>query len=319
MHFYAQLWIFTLCLQAASALEVEDIQMPQTNFEVKEGDRLLIPCSFKTDEAVEFNNLRLEWGVITGPNNLYKPIYRVVGTVLEPITEPNPYEGRAQMFISLIPKGNCSLVLQSIVATDDGQYELKLYSDGEVTMNGQKISVVVTNGTGENSHWRKENAGKANAAVRKSALKHKAEDEDTQSCGDFSDFDKRLLTLTKGINSISTRTGVSTLGLEIIAGVVTGILLMGTLAGIVLCCNFYKGVKDMKKCKREQRRRRRRRRRSFHCPQTEEEQEVQNEEEVLQVETPDPTTSTSPLEQCGYQKVSDTNSSLYNFEMVNSD
>ncbi|GCC19882.1 hypothetical protein chiPu_0018597 [Chiloscyllium punctatum] len=296
------------------ALAIQDVQIPKTNFEVNEGDRLFIPCSFKTDEDIQLNNLRLEWGAITGSSGYYRPIYRVVGSVLEPITEPNPYEGRAQMFISLIPKGNCSLVLQPIIATDAGQYELRLYSEGEVTVNGQKVNVVVTNRKGANT-W-KTNSGKESAAFKKASMKHKAEGNDIESCDQFDNFDKRLLTLTKGIKSVSIRTGVSTLGLEIIAGVVTAILLMGTIAGVVLCCYFYKAMKEFKK-KSEQRRRRKHHRRPNHCHHSEEDQTVQGEEVMLQVDTPDLTTSTSPLEQGGYQIVSDTNSSLNSFEMMN--
>ncbi|XP_072096306.1 uncharacterized protein [Mobula birostris] len=309
MHLYPRLWILTFLLQAASALEIEDIQMPKTRFDANEGDRLLVPCSFKADETVQSSDLRLEWGVIMEPSGSYRPIYRVVGSMLEPITEPNPYEGRAQMFISLIPKGNCSLVLQPVLARDAGQYELRLYSQGEMTVNGQKVVVAVHSGKAPGP-LKEMKTG--TASVKDRTL----EGVNGDTCREFSNFDKHLMTLTKGINSVSTRTGVSTLGLEIVAGVVTGILLVGTVAGILFCCYLYKGLKALRKGKSRRQKCRKYCRKSKHRrPRTED--PVTREEEVFQVETPEPTMSSLP-EQGEHQRASDTNSTLYGFDMLQS-
>ncbi|XP_032899818.1 uncharacterized protein LOC116987678 [Amblyraja radiata] len=310
------LWIITVFLPAAAtALDIEDIQMPKTKFVANEGDRLLIPCSFKADEDIQSNNLRLEWGVIKMPSGTYRAIYRVVGSVLEPVPEPNPYEGRAQMFISLIPRGNCSLVLQPLLARDTGLYELRLYSEGEMTVNGQKVEIIVDTGRGVTPALPK--------ALKKSTLppKERSEEEvNLEPCSDMDKFDRRLMSLTKGIKSVSTKTGVSTLGLEIIAGVVTGILLFGTVAGVVLCCHYHKGLKSLKfdRSSPHRKARRHRRRSHRHSHAAEEPAAAQQEEEVLKIQTPDPTTSSSPMEPSGYQVASDTNSTLFGFDMANS-
>ncbi|XP_078277767.1 uncharacterized protein LOC144605944 [Rhinoraja longicauda] len=291
--------------------------MPRTRFEANEGDRLLIPCSFKADEDIQSNNLRLEWGVINLPSGTYRPIYRVVGSMLEPVPEPNPFEGRAQMFISLIPLGNCSLVLQPTLAQDSGLYELRLYSEGEMTVNGQKVEVVVANG--------RDTSPASPKVSKKSMLPTKSRSEELvnleQPCSDMANFDRRLMSLTQGIKSVSTKTGVSTLGLEIIAGVVTGILLLGTVAGVVLCCSYHRGLKSKKLDKSKSQshhKAKRHRHRSHRRPSRGDEPEESQEEEVLKIHTPDPTTSSSPMEPAGYQMASDTNSTLFGFDMANS-
>ncbi|XP_069788603.1 uncharacterized protein [Narcine bancroftii] len=314
MFLYPLLWIVTFLPQAASALDIEEIQIPKTRFEANKGDRLLIPCSFKTDEDVQSANLRLEWGVISEPNGYYRPIYRVMGSVLEPVSEPNSYEGRAQMFISLIPKGNCSLVLQPVLTSDSGQYELRLYSEGEVTMNGQKVVVMVSDGKDAASSWLK-STKKATTLAKERML----QEVNLESCEEFVNFDKHLMTLTKGIKSVSTNTGVSTVGLEVIAGVVTGILLVGTVVGIVLCCYFYKGLKRLKQEKpKHQKHAKRRKKYKPHVP-CHQEPVIRQEKEVLKVETPDLTWSSSPVDQGPYYLASDTNSTLLGSDKANND
>eukprot|EP00062_Callorhinchus_milii_P021672 gi/632978672/ref/XP_007906044.1/ PREDICTED: uncharacterized protein LOC103188037 [Callorhinchus milii] len=302
MHFNPGFGILVLWLRVAAALEVKDIHVPKGSLKVREGERLLIPCSFKTDENVRLSNLRVEWGIIQANNKTYRPIYRVADAMLEGLPEPNPYEGRAQMFISLIPSGNCSLVLQGMTGSDSGEYQVRFYADGQVTMsqtvavnvktegrNGRSDSLMSLIGYSNNKkkllgHTTNEKKLLGHTTNEKELIGHtnnekeligdtnnekevigdtnnekeligytnnkkKPEANADHNCSEFAEFDKHLISLTKGISTISTRTGVSILGLEIIAGAITAILLMGSMVGVILCCHFYSGMRNLEKQK----------------------------------------------------------------------
>ncbi|XP_063310459.1 uncharacterized protein LOC134610965 isoform X2 [Pelobates fuscus] len=116
-----------------SAIKIKNITLYTDELVVKSPSRLFIPCRFYADEQVGTNHFLLEWGLTPENSDNYTPILRLYDTILEYMENGN---SRAQVFVYLVPEGNCSLVINPTYTNDSGTYEIRL------TINGVQHSPV---------------------------------------------------------------------------------------------------------------------------------------------------------------------------------
>ncbi|XP_069476405.1 uncharacterized protein [Ambystoma mexicanum] len=124
-------------------LKIKSINLEKDVINAKRGSRLLIPCRYEMENGAHPSELQVEWGVVKAFNRWYSPVIRVLDSFVEPLPEPNSYADRAQMFLSLIPRGNCSLVLNPIFMHDSGTYQVKMYFDGQLYEKSPTVRVQV--------------------------------------------------------------------------------------------------------------------------------------------------------------------------------
>ncbi|XP_030075560.1 uncharacterized protein LOC115480794 [Microcaecilia unicolor] len=129
------------CLIAA--LEIKNLTILEERMTVYNGTRLLIPCYFETNKPFMPRELHVEWRV-SKLNHSYLTILRAIDTLVEPLPQPNDYDNRAQMYLSRIPKGNCSLIINPILRNDTGRYEVRLSTISEEEEHVQQVDVFIS-------------------------------------------------------------------------------------------------------------------------------------------------------------------------------
>ncbi|XP_029475234.1 uncharacterized protein LOC115100672 isoform X2 [Rhinatrema bivittatum] len=133
-----------LHIYLTAALQVRNLTILEKKMEVWNGTRLLIPCHFETNMPFAPRELRVEWRV-SKLNASHLPILRIIDTMVEPVPQPNDYNSRAQMYVSHIPDGNCSLVINPVHQNDSGTYEVQLSTNSETEADQtQQVEIVVS-------------------------------------------------------------------------------------------------------------------------------------------------------------------------------
>lgn len=129
-----------LCAHLASALKIVNVTLSTDTLVVKSPSRLLVLCHFYTDQPITGNDLLLEWAMTPEKKKDDISILRLYDNVLDPIQSHNK---RAQVFVSLVPEGNCSLVINPTCVSDSGIYEVRLTLDGVLYFPNPIIKIQV--------------------------------------------------------------------------------------------------------------------------------------------------------------------------------
>ncbi|XP_069476518.1 uncharacterized protein [Ambystoma mexicanum] len=132
-----------LSLHLLSAVKIKNLELYEDKVAVKTEDRLLIRCHYETDGVVPPGAVRAEWDVIKADDGLHLPVIRALDSLVVPLSQPNPYAERAQMFLSLLPNKNCSLVINPTLEDDSGTYQVKMFLDDEPYKEAPSIHVHV--------------------------------------------------------------------------------------------------------------------------------------------------------------------------------
>ncbi|KAJ1094122.1 hypothetical protein NDU88_007206 [Pleurodeles waltl] len=139
----------------------------QGSLVTKRGSRLLIPCRFKTDSKAHPSELQVEWGVVKDADKWYTPVIRVLDSFVVPLPQPNSYAARAQMFLSLLPLGNCSLVINPVFSHDSGTYQVKVFFDGRLFDKSPTAHVQVLKNEDDNDLERRSREKTSQSTLKK--------------------------------------------------------------------------------------------------------------------------------------------------------
>ncbi|KAK6476503.1 hypothetical protein HHUSO_G22917 [Huso huso] len=250
----------------ATAVNIKNIMLQKTNLDVKEGEKLVIPCRFWTETPAKPNDVRLAWEYAMLRNSAFLPVYQVADAVLESVPTPNPFHGRAHMIIPTIPEGDCSLIINPTLASDTGRFKLNIYSDG-----AKKTSTVVQiyvrsqfHGTGLSFPRGDEPAPEPPTAAAEAppppeppppeyapdpALRaHNPPpppkvggggvDKDDNSCMDIAEVDSGIIETAKVIRAILKKTGLTLEMFVYAVGSLCGILFIGNvITAMMLSCS----------------------------------------------------------------------------------
>ncbi|XP_069476516.1 neurofilament heavy polypeptide-like [Ambystoma mexicanum] len=140
---------FHLLTGSSQAVKIKSLSLNKGELEIEPGMRLLINCHYTTDKTVNPSEVKVEWGVIKGFHGPYTPVIRVLDSIVESLSEPSVYAERAQMFLSLIPKGNCSLIINPTSKNDSGIYQVKMFIEGHLYDKSPSVNVHVKRKEGE--------------------------------------------------------------------------------------------------------------------------------------------------------------------------
>ncbi|KAE8599783.1 hypothetical protein XENTR_v10017324 [Xenopus tropicalis] len=116
-------WFITLGLflifPTMSAADISNITLYRNLIELKVNSWNMIPCTFSSNSTINPEQLYLEWGGSTKSRNRFK------------------------VFPSLLPRGNCSLVINPAKSMDWGTYSVRLSTDGIVYEPVPEITVQI--------------------------------------------------------------------------------------------------------------------------------------------------------------------------------
>ncbi|XP_072254785.1 uncharacterized protein [Pyxicephalus adspersus] len=119
------LGIFLLTTPPLSAVEITSVSDIPDEINILVGSRLLIPCQFSTDSPMDKFRIEMEWGMIPMEGGPFKSlVYLYHPETLQHL------DSRADVFVSSITDGNCSLVVDPVAIEDNGFFELHLSIDG---------------------------------------------------------------------------------------------------------------------------------------------------------------------------------------------
>ncbi|KAM4707112.1 uncharacterized protein O3C94_003492 [Discoglossus pictus] len=136
------------------ALEIKTVNLFLDEQNVAEPSRLLIPCKFTTDNPfAKSKGVLLEWKMRPSRTGNFTTILKIYDTVLENVKSPNT---RAQVFVSLIPNGNCSLLINPTTVNDSGMYEVHVTIQGKPFIHVPRIKIWVTHSGEKVIHHQRE-------------------------------------------------------------------------------------------------------------------------------------------------------------------
>ncbi|OCT75501.1 hypothetical protein XELAEV_18030681mg [Xenopus laevis] len=127
-----------LSCQPASALK--RFTLFRHKLTLKAHTRNLIPCRFYADHAIDPSVLQLEWGKVPVGGGKYTPLIHLYGEKEQTFHENS---NKYQLFVSLVPTGNCTLIINPTETTDSGVYEFMMKVDDIVFMPASKIKIDV--------------------------------------------------------------------------------------------------------------------------------------------------------------------------------
>ncbi|KAE8604377.1 hypothetical protein XENTR_v10014691 [Xenopus tropicalis] len=134
--------IFLLFFGTTSAVNVENFSLFKPKLILKAHTTNIIPCAFHTRRPLNPLKVQLEWGVIPTGERDYKPLVHLFGDHVN--TASPELNEKYKLFIPLVAKGNCSLVINPTNIEDSGTYQVKLIIKEKVyePLSSIKIKVV---------------------------------------------------------------------------------------------------------------------------------------------------------------------------------
>nr|DBA34406.1 TPA: hypothetical protein GDO54_001965 [Pyxicephalus adspersus] len=219
---------FLLCIELFLAAKITEISVPGGELHVREGSRLIIPCLFRVESSTSESKVDLEWGIRSGPDNGYRSIIHMYGNILEPV---NLLNRRAQVFVSHLPNGDCSLFIDPIIASDSGTYELHLRIDEKLYQPIPTLQIIVCRRLGflsTNHGFHKKSSSEEPKSRSLSNIRNEL--------GNAVPDAKASLVLARAIQYLK-RNG-NLLYVQIAGGLIVGLLILGSLAGLIFGCLY---------------------------------------------------------------------------------
>eukprot|EP00079_Xenopus_tropicalis_P036559 XP_017950330.1 PREDICTED: uncharacterized protein LOC105947592 [Xenopus tropicalis] len=113
-----------------TAVKVQNLTLFKPKLTLQLNTRNVIPCSFYTERLLNPLKVELEWGKIPVGKSEYKPLIRLSGNHVK---NPSPdLMDLYDLFVSEIPRGNCSLVIRHTKTEDSGTYMVRLKVKGKL-------------------------------------------------------------------------------------------------------------------------------------------------------------------------------------------
>ncbi|XP_041437224.1 uncharacterized protein LOC121399734 [Xenopus laevis] len=115
--------------QFVGAMKTRNLNVLQTHLTLKPGTRSLVPCKFLPVHPIDMTKIKLEWGKLSLEEGKYTPLIQLNS---EGIRRHPEIDHRFGLFVPLVKKGNCTLIIDSIDAKDTGVYEVWMALDGRL-------------------------------------------------------------------------------------------------------------------------------------------------------------------------------------------
>ncbi|OCT75570.1 hypothetical protein XELAEV_18030752mg [Xenopus laevis] len=120
--------LFLMCFHTTSAVKIQNFTLFGEKMVLKAHTRNIIPCMFHTRHLLKPRIVQMEWGKIPAGTLDYTPLLRLYGDHVK--LASSDLGAKYQIFPSLVPRGNCSMVINSMDATDSGTYQVRLTVKG---------------------------------------------------------------------------------------------------------------------------------------------------------------------------------------------
>ncbi|KAE8599781.1 hypothetical protein XENTR_v10017322 [Xenopus tropicalis] len=137
-------WFITLGLflifPTMSAADISNITLYRNLTELKVNSWNMIPCTFSSNSTINPEQLYLEWVKTIDGGKSFIPLVGLFGTNQGGSTKSR---NRFKVFPSLLPRGNCSLVINPAKSMDWGTYSVRLSTDGIVYEPVPEITVQI--------------------------------------------------------------------------------------------------------------------------------------------------------------------------------
>ncbi|KAE8592484.1 hypothetical protein XENTR_v10018771 [Xenopus tropicalis] len=125
---FMMLMVIALLLTCQPASAVKHITLFRHKLTFTAHTWNLIPCMFYSDNAVDPATLQLEWGKVPVGGGKYTPLIHLNSDGVRTFHENSE---KYQLFVSLVPSGNCTLAINPTETTDSGTYEFFMLVNGE--------------------------------------------------------------------------------------------------------------------------------------------------------------------------------------------
>ncbi|XP_041421704.1 microtubule-associated protein RP/EB family member 1-like [Xenopus laevis] len=135
---FMMLMVIALLPSCQPASAVKRITLFRHKMTLKADSRNLIPCMFYPDHAIDPAVLQLEWGKIPVGGGEYTPLIHLSNGRVQTFHDNSR---KYQLFVSLVPSGNCTLVIDDTDTSDGGTYELWMSVNKVVYKPASKIKI----------------------------------------------------------------------------------------------------------------------------------------------------------------------------------
>ncbi|XP_031760047.1 uncharacterized protein LOC116411604 [Xenopus tropicalis] len=133
--------VIGLLLSCKTASAGKHITLFQHKITLKAHTRNLIPCMFDPELTINSAELELEWGKVPVGGGEYTPLIHLYNNSVETFPEDNQ---RYQLFVSLVPSGNCTMIIDPTETMDSGTYEFWISVNKVVYKPASKIKIDIS-------------------------------------------------------------------------------------------------------------------------------------------------------------------------------
>ncbi|XP_041433503.1 uncharacterized protein LOC121398374 [Xenopus laevis] len=198
----------------APAMQIRNFKVLQTHLTLKPGTRRLVPCKFLPVHPLDMTKVKLEWGKLSLEEGRYTPIIQLNSEGIR----RNPEIGhRFGLFVPLVKKGNCTLIIDPVDAKDTGVYEVWMALDGSLHEAYPKTTITISD--------QKQASGASRANVKPTVMATSI--MSTTAASNQTDFFVMLLDHKHGRTTI------------IVVIAVLSFLSVAALITTVMCCIYF--------------------------------------------------------------------------------
>ncbi|XP_041423312.1 uncharacterized protein LOC108719844 isoform X3 [Xenopus laevis] len=132
--------LLVYCCDSTPALNITKFTLFRHEMTLQTNVSALIPCMFQSDQPIDPVLLELQWGKIPVDGGRYTPLIFMYGDGIKILLET---KHKYDLFDSLLPTGNCTLIITPNSMADSGIYEVYLKVNGEIYEPTFNISITV--------------------------------------------------------------------------------------------------------------------------------------------------------------------------------
>ncbi|XP_031760398.1 uncharacterized protein LOC101730511 [Xenopus tropicalis] len=136
--------ILTHHCDCAPVLKIKNFDVLHHHLTLRPNTRSLIPCKFAAVRPIDATKMVIEWGKISGDDGKYIPLIQLNSDGVKTFSEDGK---KYELFVPLVRKGNCTLVIKPTGATDNGAYEVWMTLDGELYESFSRTRITVSGGS----------------------------------------------------------------------------------------------------------------------------------------------------------------------------
>ncbi|OCT73941.1 uncharacterized protein LOC108719859 [Xenopus laevis] len=206
---------------SAPVKKIRNLNLLHHHLTVKPNTRSLVPCKFLPVLPIDATKMTLEWGKISKDSGQYTPLIILNSDGVKTFPETSR---KYDLFVPLVSKGNCTLIISPTDATDSGVYEVLITLDGQLYESLSRTRITVSD--------RKQTSGK----TRRS--KSRANVIPTESTTANAMIDTAPTPVTNSTEFFALL--LEKHGRATIIGVMVllSILIIPALMALVVCCRF---------------------------------------------------------------------------------